>query len=309
MTKSRCLVCKSVAVKPWASASDVEYATSTKRFTYLNCADCGALSITPVPSDRLSEIYPSNYYSFAGTSRSVIERTKEWLDKRMFQRLLAEIEGNSLRGLDVGGGNGWLLSQARAVDPRLTETVVVDLDATAANSAESFGHEFVRSRIEDYRTEKQFDLILMLNLIEHVEDPVGVLRRMHELLAPGGVILVKTPNHASLDGRLFRHRNWGGYHCPRHWAIFTPDSFKLAVRKAGLTIRAIRMTQGAPFWAVSVLAALSDSGLVRIDRSRPMWKHPLFGPLLTIFAAFDLLRSPFSATSQMFAELTKPEAD
>ena len=126
---------------------------------------------------------------------------------------------------------------------------------------------------------------------------------MRGLLAPGGRILVKTPNHDSLDARLFRHRSWGGYHCPRHWVIFTPESFARAARAAGLGIERTALTQGAPFWAVSVLEALGRRGWAKVDRARPMCRHPLFGPLLGLFAAIDILRKPFARTSQMFVEL------
>ena len=34
---------------------------------------------------------------------------------------------------------------------------------------------------------------------------------------------MKTPNVEGLDAKLLRHRNWGGYHAPRHWVLFTPE--------------------------------------------------------------------------------------
>ena len=195
-------------------------------------------------SDRLAEIYPDTYYSFSGGKLSPVERVKQWLDRRMFRKLLRGIKGESLAALDVGGGTGWLLSQARAVEPRLTRTAVVDLDASAAPGAEALGHEFHLGRIEEFDSNEKFDLILLLNLIEHVEDPVAVLAKMRALLAPGGQILVKTPNHDSLDARLFRHKSWGGYHCPRHWVIFTPESFARAAATAGLGIEKTQLDSG-----------------------------------------------------------------
>ena len=164
-------------------------------------------------------------------------------------------------------------------------------------------YDFHLGQIEDFRSNERFELILLLNLIEHVEYPVAVLSSMRALLASGGRILVETPNHDSLDARLFRHRSWGGYHCPRHWVIFTPESFARAAQAAGLGIERTALTQGAPFWAVSVLEALSRRGWAKVDRARPMCRHPLFGPLLGLFAAVDILRKPFGRTSQMFVQL------
>ena len=303
MADAKCLACGSAEVTHWARAHDVEYASCADAFDYVRCGDCGALSIAEVPRDRLGEIYPDSYYSFAGGTLSPVERVKQWLDRRMFRTLLSDIPGEALSALDVGGGTGWLLSQARAVEPRLTRTAVVDLDASAARGAEAAGHAFHLGRIENFASNEKFDLILLLNLIEHVEDPVAVLASMRGLLAPGGRLLVKTPNHDSFDARLFRHKSWGGYHCPRHWVIFTPESFARAATAAGLGIERTALTQGAPFWAVSVLEALSRRGWAKVDRARPMCRHPLFGPLLGLFAAIDILRKPFARTSQMFVEL------
>lgn len=304
MAKPKCLACGSARVEPWAVARDVEYHSTNDVFSYVRCADCGALSIGDVPADRLGEIYPDTYYSFSEGRMSFVERVKQWLDQRMFRRLFRQIKGDSLAALDVGGGTGWLLTQARAVEPRLRHTAVVDIDTKAREGAEKLGHAFHLSRIEDFRSDRKYDLILLLNLIEHVDDPVAVLKAMGKLLAPGGKILAKTPNHDSLDARLFRNRSWGGYHCPRHWVIFTPESFTLAIDRAGLSVDKIECTQGAPFWAVSALEWLGRKNLVRVNRERPMCRHPLFGPLLALFAAVDIVRKPFSRTSQMFAEIS-----
>jgi hypothetical protein len=123
------------------------------------------------------------------------------------------------------------------------------------------------------------------------------------MLAPGGRILVKTPNYDSLDERIFRHCNWGGYHCPRHWVLFTPESFRAAADRAGVGIESLTLTQGAPFWTWSVLNMLKNMKLIDISAEKPAYRHPL-APFLTLgFAAFDFLRKPFMRTSQMFVVL------
>ncbi|TKD51731.1 class I SAM-dependent methyltransferase [Sphingomonas baiyangensis] len=298
-----CLACGTTRMTHWASARDVEYATTPESFDYWRCAACDALSIAPVPRGRLGEIYPDTYYSFAESDPSLAERVKQALDRRMFARLFGGIAGDRLAALDVGGGAGWLLGQAKAVEPRLVHTQVVDIDGSAKAAAEAAGHAFFLGRIEEYETDARFDVILLLNLIEHVDDPVAVLAKVRGLLKPGGRILVKTPNHDSLDARLFRHNSWGGLHAPRHWVVFTPESFRTAATRAGLGIERLTLTQGAPFWAVSALEWLARRRLVRVTRQRPMAAHPLFGPLLAAFGAIDMLRRPFARTSQMFVVL------
>ncbi|CAM3157982.1 Methyltransferase [Sphingomonas antarctica] len=301
---AECLACGSRHVSHWATARDVEYAAVPESFDYVRCGDCCTLSIVDPPRDRLGEIYPDTYYSFSETGASRVERVKAWLDRRQFRKIFAGVKGDRLSALDVGGGAGWLLTTAKAVEPRLMDTTVVDLDPAAETLAKAAGHDFFLGPVETYETAKRFDVIFLLNLIEHVADPVAVLTRMRGLLAPGGVIFVKTPNHDSLDARLFRHRSWGGLHAPRHWVIFSPESFGKAAAKADLRVTSLKLTQGAPFWTVSALEALGRLGLVKTSRQRPMVAHPLFGPLTAAFAALDILRRPFGRTSQMFVTLT-----
>jgi SAM-dependent methyltransferase len=296
----RCLVCGSALSTHWAQATDVEYFTTTELFDYLRCDSCACIFIDPVPRDRLSEIYPSNYYSFAAPPEGVVQRFKKKLDQRLFRRLLGQLGGNSLSLLDVGGGAGWELSWIRTLDPRVQFTQVIDLDPQAEAAARANGHVYFCGRAEEFTSDRRFDLIMMLNLIEHVDDPRALLSRMRALLSSGGRILIKTPNLESLDARLFRHRNWGGFHCPRHWVLFSRDNLMALGKEVGLRVVDFRYTQGAPFWAVSVLYWLYRRGLVSLGKSRPASSHPLYNPLAAFFAVFDFLRMPLSRPSQMF---------
>lgn len=308
IAKAVCLACKSSNVTHWATAHDIEYHAVDGCFEYVRCKECASLSIVNPPVDRLGEIYPENYYSFSEDGMSPVERIKQWFDRRQFAKLFAKVPGEQLAALDVGGGAGWLLTLAKSVEPRLTETMVVDLDAAAEARAQHAGHDFYLGPVETFETDRRFNVIFMLNLIEHVADPLEVLKRMRALLAPGGVIFIKTPNHDSIDARLFRNDSWGGLHCPRHWVIFTPESFTKTATRAGLQVDAISLTQGAPFWTVSLLHLLQKAKLVHIDRNRPMVAHPLFGPISAMVAAIDMIRSPFMRTSQMFATLRAQQA-
>jgi 2-polyprenyl-3-methyl-5-hydroxy-6-metoxy-1,4-benzoquinol methylase len=306
---SPCPACAAEATVPHAIARDVEYGSSDRAYAYRRCAACGAIFIDPPPVDRLAEIYPSTYYSFrASGDASLTQRIKERLDARLFRRLLRDLRGPTLRVLDVGGGTGWLLSVVRRADPRVVATHEVDLDDSARAAAEAAGHVFHCTPIERFASDERFDLVLMLNVIEHVADPVAVLRVVAGLLAPGGRILIKTPNTATLDHRLFRHRNWGGYHCPRHWVLFTAENFTATARRAGLAPVWIRYTQGAPQWTPSLLGLLVERGWLQVSPQRPMYTHPLFTPLMALTSALDFVRLAFMKTAQMFVLLGHADA-
>lgn len=305
MTAPACPVCGSVKVAPYGSYSDEEYFTSAERFDYRRCDGCDSLFLHPLPVDRLSEIYPPNYYSYAATGPSLLGRIKDRLDARRLRSCLGRIEGGALSALDVGGGVGWMLDLLRSIDARVTYTEVVDLDPRAGDAARARGHAYSCMRIEEFTSERRFDLILLLNLIEHVESPRRVLARLCERLTAGGRILVKTPNHASLDARLFAKSYWAGLHVPRHWTLFTKESFGRLVAGTGLAIDEFRYTQGGAFWAASLLAACHRRGWVRLAADRPVVHHPAFPLLAGVTAGLDFLRLPFAPTSQMFVTLRR----
>lgn len=307
--RRRCPVCSSAQVRLFARARDVEYYTSDESYSYLECLYCNSVFLDSPPTDQLAKIYPANYYSYDSNPQktSFTARVKEFLDARLFQNLLRRIPGENLNVLDVGGGAGWLLSTIRKVSPRVKATHEIDINERARPAAEAAGHFFHRTRVEDFSSSESFDLILLLNLIEHVADPAAVLSAMHKLLSPGGLILIKTPNIDTLDCRLFRHHNWGGFHCPRHFVLFNRQSLIDLAQRSGLQTTRATYTQGAPQWTCSILGWLGLKGWIRISADRPLYMHPLYVPFCAVTAAFDFIRSPFMPTAQMFVVFRRAE--
>ncbi len=300
-TLMACPVCENGAVELFAKAYDKEYFTSDQQYSYARCPRCTAVYLDSPPADRLEEIYPANYYSYGGIEHSTTftERIKEWLDLRMLRTLLAGIPGRRLRVLDVGGGAGWLLTTVRKASDRVAETHEVDLQSDARVAAEAAGHVYHQMPIEQFSSDEPFDFILMMSIIEHVPDPRAVLASMRDLLSDEGVLLVKTPNTNTVDARLFRHRNWGGLHCPRHFVLFTADGLAELGRECGLEVVKSTYTQGAPQWAISVMAWLHDRRWIKISKDRPAYTNWVYEPLTAFFAAIDILRSRFAPTAQM----------
>jgi 2-polyprenyl-3-methyl-5-hydroxy-6-metoxy-1,4-benzoquinol methylase len=295
-----CPICNGTNTTPHAVAEDIEYFTSAQKFSYDRCNDCAVLFVSPMLYDRLDEIYPKHYYSFVpANATGLVQKIKQALDRRMFRAVTRQIPGRKLAALDIGGGSGWLLDAVKVVDPRVTTTQVVDIDPGAKATAEGSGHRYFLGTVEQFESEEKYDLILMLNLIEHVRRPDQVLTKARSLLAPRGLLLIKTPNYDALDAKTFRHRSWGGYHAPRHFVLFDRDSFVRMAKDQGLQVKSFAYAQGAPFWTVSVLNELRLLGLVKISRERPSIYHPLVPLLQGLFAGLDILRRPLARLSQM----------
>lgn len=83
--------------------------------------------------------------------------------------------------------------------------------------------------------EAAFDVVLMMNVIEHLHDPAATLRDIHRLLKPGGVLVVETPRLDNWTFRLLgrRERNIA---CEGHVYFFTTRTLCALAKKAGLAV-------------------------------------------------------------------------
>lgn len=297
-----CPVC-STSGKHWCTTQDWEYRTTAVYYSYLKCPACNTLFLHELEENDLSIIYPPNYYSFSQKPNNKLFKVKDWLDTRFYNAILKKIPQDTLSVLDIGGGTGTVLDTLKKADRRITYTEIVDIDLTAKQLAEEKGHIYNYTTAEAYRTEKKFDVVLLLNIIEHVSNPAQLIEKAKTLLFDHGIIIVKTPNANSLDARLFRKYYWGGLHCPRHWIIFNKDSFVLMCSQIKVNIQKIKYTQGAAFWAYGIINLFRKKDILR--KEKPLLESPFFTPFSVFFAIFDTCRSLFSSTSQMFIILRK----
>src|SRR5262249_7120392 len=120
------------------------------------------------------------------------------------------------RLLDVGCGTGATLSVYRRLG---WHTHGIELDPDAAAQCRSRRLNVHRGTVFDAQFGAEFDLVLLSHVLEHVREPVAVLRRAAEFLAPGGTILVATPNARGVGFALYGSC-WFALDAPRHLFLF-----------------------------------------------------------------------------------------
>jgi 2-polyprenyl-6-hydroxyphenyl methylase/3-demethylubiquinone-9 3-methyltransferase len=146
------------------------------------------------------------------------------------------------RALDAGCGAG-LLSEPLA---RLG-AAVTGIDAAPENIAAAKAHAEGQGLTIDYRAcgieglaGETFDLVLSMEVIEHVADPAGFIAGLAGALADGGLLVLSTPNRTPLSKLALITIGEGVGMVPKgthdHAKFLTPEELTALVEAAGLTV-------------------------------------------------------------------------
>ncbi len=306
LVPGRCAFSHEARVTEHSRGYDYEYATLRNELRGVVCDECGAWFLDPRPAESdFPTIYPERYAAYemsddAGRSTGLAFRAKSILERakiRRYERHVRELEGHIL---DVGCGDGMLLDGfVRAGFPK-EELVGLDFHPAALALTRHKGYRVIEGTVEEAHLEReQYRLVVMNQLIEHVVDPIGALRRLRDALVPGGVAFLETPNLASPNARWMPRRYWGGYHYPRHLHLFTPKTMEAALERAGLEFLQVRYVPCPVQWVITANSFLKErrhppAALLRLTD----WRNPL---MLALFTALDLVMLPFGTANMQVA--------
>lgn len=142
-----------------------------------------------------------------------------------------------VRVLDIGCGLGESLGYHRA---RGCDAHGVDADANVMRVAERHGLQ-MRVGLFDaaHYAPASFDFVTLDQVIEHVADPVALLRGVASILKQDGHVILSTPNAQGWGARVFGRR-WIHWHAPYHQQFFSRASIQLAAQAAGLRVQSSR---------------------------------------------------------------------
>ncbi len=228
------------------------------------CSGCGLVRADPLPSIDEKEAVESQGYTDASEFPEVRDFfancNRDYVDDpviRELRRYLERLEqtvGAPGHLLDIGAGTGILmhLAQERGWQPEGIDIAPL----TAEKVAREFGFQITIAPFElhDFGP-RRFDGITMLDVLEHVVDPLTTLHRVREMLRPGGAVAIAVPNQRSLltylVGLYARMRGPAAnallfkLYVPPHLHYFTPPTLRRLVEAAGLRI--VELHQGAVY--------------------------------------------------------------
>jgi SAM-dependent methyltransferase len=240
-------------------AASVVYAESrdyitNEPFQVLDCSSCHLAWTSPVPVD-LEPHYPRYYRRY----NPLVIATLTFFYRRRIARWCRRVNRIG-SALEFGCGDGFMLNALRDYGWKVAGTERTEEMARFAR--EQLGITVYVESQNAIPAEEKFDLIVMFQVLEHLEDPVAQLSRAARLLADGGSIVVGVPNFGSWQAR-YGKSNWLHLDVPRHLVHFSPVSIDVTARKAGLRVHSVDYAslEHDPYgWVQSVLNNVFGNG-------------------------------------------------
>jgi 2-polyprenyl-3-methyl-5-hydroxy-6-metoxy-1,4-benzoquinol methylase len=227
----------------WQSVSACPICKSKKRsFEFAKfgtkiycCSGCSVRYSGSIPVNS-KDIYSDQAYlpAMLKSYKKNERYRKERFGKERLALIRAHLPGKrNPKLLDIGCGTGWFLDLAREHGYKI--------------SGQEFGEELTRwvskrlgVRIFDCAPEKidlpgYFDVITMFDLLEHIRDPLGMIMATKRMLAPGGILVIFTPNFDSVSNCIMREAS--NLIAPaEHLFYFTKDAVNILAERSKMEI-------------------------------------------------------------------------
>jgi 2-polyprenyl-3-methyl-5-hydroxy-6-metoxy-1,4-benzoquinol methylase len=246
-------------LKSWIDRNDIEYASKATSFfnrykSYIESKektidygiDCYLKLCTQMLFERLEFLRSGKYanssfedvkkriylnpemfeYHMHGLVFAQFLWQEQWTRFEFFSSKIGSELKSGSRYLEIGGGHALYILEAINNAPENVFFQLVDISPSSIELAkgitEGLKIEFQLKNILDFRHDDKFDFITMGEVIEHVEDPLSLLIKVRELLAPGGMAYITAPANAPTIDHIYLFNN--------------ADEIKAMVKEAGFHI-------------------------------------------------------------------------
>lgn len=244
----RCPACGDEQSELFCEGRDRLYRTTEQIFTYHRCANCETIFQARRPLEpEIWKCYSDSYGPYAPKARhqtlikvpAVVSRAAQKLTDRVvglsaFQKWMRGVEQRLAQAgeiLDFGCGSGKYLDRARKLG---CKTLGVDFSPKALEEAARRGHETlpVSCATWDGIAARRLKFVRMNHVVEHLYDPLLILRKIYAAMDEGGSLHLSTPNPLGPSATLYGDA-WWGLECPRHIVLIPPVQLERMLKLVG----------------------------------------------------------------------------
>jgi 2-polyprenyl-3-methyl-5-hydroxy-6-metoxy-1,4-benzoquinol methylase len=229
---------------PLCQSNDYRKFLTKFEMDLVKCRKCGLIYANPrIHESELLRRYTSSFFfdeylpAFEATSKQydlTIIRSHFFL----FLQLITKYYTLGKRLLDVGCGAGFFLKAAEEIG---WEAEGVEISPVAS----AYAQEIVKVKVMEGKLEdlglpaEKFDLVVLIETIEHLMNPLKTLNEINRILKKEGVLIISTPDYKSLS-RLFLGKNWAVLSPEEHFSVFTQKTLSRILQKAKFCVLGIR---------------------------------------------------------------------
>ena len=212
-------------------------------YVYYKCQDCGTSQVLPQPKqEELTEYYRQFHLSATkgGTYVEFEDRISvDFPAKVDYIKKHAVADGKALRLLDVGCGKGFFVKQAISQG---FNAEGIDVSSSAieyatrqlcVNAKVGYVEDF-----EDYKWQNAFDVVTLWATIEHLPNPIAILKAIYGLLKHGGHLFLDTGlGDVFWERFLLGHSQW--FDAPQHLFVFSQKGLAILLKEAGFAVKEV----------------------------------------------------------------------
>lgn len=200
-------------------------------FKYRKCERCSLIYVSPILKEKeIIKLYKDSLYSNAW-GKILSNKTEYKFNQNKFDNILRDVKKiTNKKGklLDIGCAVGQLLDTFKRDD---WETHGIELNNLERKISQKKNHIVYDRKIEDdYLPEKSFDLVSILEVLEHVYDPLKVIKSISKIIKKNGLLIIIVPNVESLAANIMQSR-CNMFLGMSHITMFSTHTLKSLVEK------------------------------------------------------------------------------
>jgi 2-polyprenyl-3-methyl-5-hydroxy-6-metoxy-1,4-benzoquinol methylase len=233
-----CWICGSADSRPFRASTIKDKIDSTsvrisdsaygQTAALSECKNCSFVFANPIPHPSVVDLYrgmDDNEYHDSSEAR-----------RFQMRRLLDEVTAVHPQAktlLDVGAGTGLLVSEAqkRGLQAEGVEPSRWGVDTAARVN----GVKLLCGTLQENANQLgEYDIVMLIDVVEHTTDPMGMIREAVLRLSPGGVVVIVTPDISSMTARTMKR--WWWHHRIAHVCFFNQKSIRRVLEQLGVQV-------------------------------------------------------------------------